>query len=213
MAHFMAVDVLSVPHWLLAGGMGPPPSPAPTWLSLWLFEHLPCMTELSWRDQVREQVKRERAGEEAQFCDLVPEVHTVISALLICQKQVSKSSSSQGEENYSPPLKGNRVKEFVVTFWNHSTYLFFFCFPLLAYPYFTDCLWWWSESSGWSPFYPQLLLNSIIWDNSIHFENSDSDLIIKLGSSGIRSKDEFSFAWTLSTGMYLCLCVQFWVVE
>ena len=90
---------------------------------------------------MREQVKRERAGEEAQFCDLVPEVHTVVSVLLICQKQVSKSSSSQGEENYSPPLKGNRVKEFVVTFWNHSTYLFFFCFPLLAYPYFTDCLW------------------------------------------------------------------------
>ena len=30
MAYFMAVDMLSVPHWLLAGGMGPPPSPGPT---------------------------------------------------------------------------------------------------------------------------------------------------------------------------------------
>lgn len=30
MAHFMAVDALSAPHWLLAGGMGPPPSPGPT---------------------------------------------------------------------------------------------------------------------------------------------------------------------------------------
>lgn len=54
-AHFMAVDVLSVPHWLLAGGMGPPPSPAPTWLSLWAssLHELTSLVGLS-----------ERSGEE-----------------------------------------------------------------------------------------------------------------------------------------------------
>lgn len=133
-------------------------------------------------NQMRDQVRERSEGGQCLLWP-VPEVCTVIAAL-----SVKSGCLVTLKGRIRLHLLKAIVSQNLWTYFETTAPTCFYCFPWLAYLYFTYCVWWWSESNGWRPFYPQLLLQQHYLEQFYSFWGCTFWPIIKLVLPGVRGQ-------------------------